>query len=214
MREVRSTAFLKSKSRLLLAAVILTACAPRASRVVIPASGLSSPSEFVDLQPGWRLRVVTPILKSGGFRVHVDAPVSTAASAGGGLNLDIRAGSDFVGYELAYYSVTQRIEFQSAVVTKDDKPFPEKTSLVKLFDLPSARTHFRLIYLQRISATDHDMAVLGANLPEQLDAETRLVQADPKACHGGVQVTCEWIPAGIAVNAEKRNRRGVWVPAT
>ena len=44
-------------------AIVLTGCAARKARVA-PAA-VDRP-DYIDLQPGWRLRVVTPVLKSDG----------------------------------------------------------------------------------------------------------------------------------------------------
>jgi hypothetical protein len=75
----------------------------------------------------------------------------------------------------------------------------------------------RLLYLQRASEADHNMAALGADRKDRLEALTRRVQTDPTACLGNVQPeVCLWIPVGIAVRPEMVNMvdgTKEWTPA-
>ena len=67
----------------------------------------------------------------------------------------------------------------------------------------------RLVYLERGSDTTHDMAVLTAKTPDQLDSLTATtLQRSPST---GCQTGCDWVPAGIAVRPENQ-KAGSWVP--
>jgi hypothetical protein len=196
-----------------LTALAMAGCAVRTARLPATPEGQSSGTSFIDLETGWRLRVVTPILKSGGYRL------SAAGEAGEGGSITLRAGDEFLGYELAYYMVKRRngIAFQSAVTMRDGKTIPQAAPMVNLFSLPHGVRHVRLIYLVRISQADHDMAVAAAGNMEALEALTRRVQANPAdGCRSTRDVFCGWIPGGIAVAPEVRRTSGgavEWTPA-
>lgn len=150
------------------------------------------------------MRVVTPILKSAGYRLKTESePGSTT----------LQAGPDFLGYEVAYYTVKARsVEFTSAEVHKKDATVPAAQPLVPLFRLPGRARYVRLIYLVRVSDADHDMAVVAAHRKEALDPLTAQVRANPENCRDQAETFCSWIPNGIAVTPETRSAEQ-WVPA-
>lgn len=199
---------------LLVLACVLTACAPL--RVQVPEPAATEPSGYIDLQPGWRLRVVTPILRSGGYRLQ---PVDEQAD---GNTITVSTAADFLGYETAYYAVSARgrgvrVEFTSAEISQDGKTVLQPHPIVHLFQLPRNARHVRLIYLLRTSQADHDMAVVAAAEMDALDVLTHQVQANPSSgCRSDSRTFCSWIPAGIAVRPEvPQDVDGVhqWVPA-
>lgn len=187
---------------------MLTGCANRHERVPAAAAVTPATSSYIDLEPGWRLRVVTPLLKSGGYRLrHADQEVN-------GNTVTLSAGDDFLGYEVAYYAVGARgVKFVSAEVSKGGQTTPQPAPLVRLFAMPRGVRHVRLIYLLRASDADHDMAVAAAQDMSALEALTRRVLGNPaEFCKGGRDAACAWIPAGIAVVPEVHRTDG-WVPA-
>jgi hypothetical protein len=183
-------------------AAFLSACGPRTVRVPPVIAARSASQDYIDLQPGWRLTVVTPVLKSGGYVLHP----SEQHTAGSTVTV---TGTDFAGYEIAHYSVQARtrggvrVRFSSAEVTKEGKTESQSRSIAPLFRLPGTARYARLIYLIRVSQADHNMAVVAANEPSALDALTRQIQADPShGCKIGKRTSCSWIPEGIAVRPE------------
>ncbi len=156
---------------------------------------------FIDLEPGWRLRVVTPILKSGGYELRT----SGAETIGSSITVPA---ADFIGFETAYYSVSKpdergmRIAFLSATTTKGGETAPQPQPLVPLFDLPASVRFVRLIYLIRTSQMDHNMAVVATDQKEALDALTKAVQSNPGNCATRLGVYCSWVPTGISVRPE------------
>lgn len=193
-------------------ACVFAGCSTHHARAPAAAAITPASSSYIDLEPGWRLRVVTPILKSGGYRLGAaDLQVS-------GDTVTLSAGPDFLGYELAYYAVKARgVEFLSAQITRDGQTAPQPRPVARLFQLPRGVRHVRLIYLIRVSQADHDMAVAAAKDMNALDALTRRVMANPAdGCKTERGAVCSWIPAGIAATPEVRVMVGGaehWVPA-
>ena len=182
---------------------LLSGCASRTARVSLATPARSANQDYLDIHAGWRLTVVTPILKSGAYVIKTpDTPVSS-----NGVTLS--AGTDFLGYEVAHYEAKGqrggrvRVEFSSAEMTKEGKTEPQPKSIAPLFQLARRANYLRLIYLVRISQADHNMAVVTARQIDELDALTRQVQANPAdGCKVERSASCSWIPEGIAVRAE------------
>lgn len=172
---------------------------------------------YVDLQPGWRIRVVTPILKSGKFMVQ------TMEAQASGNSIALTTGSDFIGYEIAYYKVDPResggvaVSFDSAEFRTDGKATKQPRPKVALFDLPESSRYVRLIFLTRVSVADRNQAIVAASNLADLDALTQRVQTNPdSSCKIDQHSSCSWVPEGIAVQPERRKTgfSGKWVPAT
>ena len=194
----------------------LFGCHRRMHSASAPAQPLLPERSYIDLQSGWRIRVVTPLLKPG---AKVSDEIAQQTS---GNTVTVVAGSNFLGYATDYYQVTSRehggvqINFSSAQVTKDEHTFPRSFPNPKLFVLPRRTIFVRLLYLQRVSLADHNMAVLGSNRKDRLESLTRKVEADPNACTTAVPTVCYWIPVGIAVRpeiGEIHNGGEQWIPA-
>ncbi len=172
---------------------------------------------YVDLEPGWRIRVVTPILSSGKFKMQ---PKEFHA---GGKTEALQAGGDFLGYETDYYAVSARngngvvVRFGSAEFTGNGKSSKRSQPLVPLFDLPESVRYVRLLFLTRASQTEHDQPILGSSSLADLDAlRKRVEESPPENCKIQPEGVCSWVPAGIAVQPEKRIPAGgkTWIPAT
>lgn len=172
---------------------------------------------YVDLEPGWRIRVVTPILSSGKFKMQ---PKEFHAE---GKTEALQAGGDFMGYETDYYAVNARngngvvVRFGSAEFTGNGKSSKRSQPLVPLFDLPESVRYVRLLFLTRASQTEHDQAILGSSSLADLDALRKRVEESPaENCKIQPEGVCSWVPAGIAVQPEKRIPAGgkPWIPAT
>jgi len=172
-----------------LVLALMTACSVRTARVAGPTAEVTGPRYYIDLEPGWRLRVVTPILKDGGYVVKTQGET-------------VEPG--FLGYEVSFYDVRARgVAFRSAEMHRKDEVTPASRPIVPLFQLPAGSRYVRLIYLLRASGADHEMAVVAARRREALDPFTAAVRADPEACRAGRSAWCAWIPNGIAVAPER-----------
>jgi len=188
-----------------------------------------SSSNWIDLEPGWRIRVVTPIQKSGSYIVKFSPSEARPAKpttqvrelSDRRLEIAVTADQDFLGYETSFYTVSAHrrggvvIAFQSATVTIEGASSARSQPVQPLFRLPSRARSVRLLHLLRGSTADHDAAILAARDIVELDRLTTLVQADPSACRDYRDSACQWIPAGIAARPERSvSEQGAqqWVP--
>ena len=168
---------------------------------------------YLDIQPGWRILVVAPILKSGGYRMQLEE----TQNQNGIINL--RTGADFEGYQTDYYRVRASnsfltISFRSGAIRRNDGSHSSASRpLVPLFGVPTDTKYVRLLFLTRSSDRDHDQAILAASSAAQLEQLTSQVEADPtQNCKSNLATTCSWVPAGVAVRPEKKQGRA-WAPA-
>lgn len=170
-------------------------------------------NNYIDLQPGWRIRVVSPLLSSGGFKVNLEQVQSENGS------ISLKTGKDFQGYETDLYVVrssgdTLQVRFSSGLIRHNDgTEIRSSAPLPKLFDLPDGIRYVRLLFLVRVSQADHNQAILAAPTLQQLDSLMRAVENDPmENCKVHEQEFCSWVPDGVSVQPEKKSGR-IWGPA-
>lgn len=201
---------------ILVLALVLTSCNIRVAKTPAPGSESFSEHSYVDLQPGWRIRVVTPITKSGTFNV------TTQPTLGDGSGLSLKTSEDFLGYETSYYVVNARqggdisIRFVQAEVNRGGKRSRRSRPIAMLFQLPEHVKFVRILYLVRVSPADHNQGILAAPTLKQLEGLTAKVQSDPEhGCEIALQSFCAWVPMGISVQPQKRDPQESkeWVPA-
>lgn len=190
--------------------VALSACSTHRQQ---PEPSPISNLNYIDLQPGWRIRVVAPILKSGGYKVRLEEVKNQNGTT------TIKTGKDFEGYETDYYDVRSsdsllNIKFHSGEVRRNDGSRQSTLHpLAPLFDSSHERQYVRLLFLRRSSDRDHDQAILAASSARQLELLMNQVQSDPaQNCQSREEMSCIWVPAGVAVRPEKKRGRE-WVPA-
>lgn len=209
---------MKAASIILLCglSVLLLACASRQPLQPVATVAPSAHDGFLDLQSGWRLRVIIPVLRSGGYMVET----KPAGENGGTLTLS--SGGDVIGFETAYYAVEPRrgggirIKFTSAEMTAEGTARKLVRSRAPLFRVARGQRYVRLLYLTRASVSDHNMAILAAPDSDRVRAQTAQVRIGPdKACQAQSRLACNWVPVGIAVRAERPSlREGIvhWIP--
>lgn len=168
---------------------------------------------YIQIEPGWRLRVVAPVLKSGGFDMHIKEQRQENGV------VVLKTGEDFEGYETDFYRVTSKsdglnVRLSSARITRPDKKemLPLRP-LDSILDLPRYTQSLRLLFLVRESESDHDQAVLSATSAQDMDAITNAVLEHPiENCRAQTQAACAWVPRGIVIRPEKKDGR-TWIPA-
>jgi hypothetical protein len=177
---------------------------------------VSNERAFVDLQAGWRIRVVTPMLKSG----TIKAQTQELRSSNGTVSLKIS--NDFEGYETDFYSARAQakagidVQFVSAEVTDiNGKKTTKSQPIVPLFIFPRGIEHVRLLFLTRVSQAEHNEAIIGAASLAELEQLTQRVAANPDDdCGNSTNEVCSWVPEGISVQPEKKpNKSKEWIPA-
>lgn len=177
------------------------ACSRRAISVPATSAATISDNSYLDLQPGWTLRIVVPLLKSGSTGQD-SAVIETR-----GNNLTVRS-KELIGYETSLYTVERarngvRVEFLSAEVTREAKTTPQPNAPALPFALPERAGHIRLIYLVRVSQADHNMAIVSAKHLEKLNDFTSRLRTHPEVCRTAGEISCTWVPQGIAVRPEQ-----------
>lgn len=194
---------------------MLTSCSARRAPAPTASVTLANSSDFIDLQPGWRLQVVTLLQRAADLNVKITGSDSS------GKVLTATIDGSIGSYEVAFYAVEPRrgggvrVRFVSAETIRDGKATPQPASLRPLFVFPKHLRHMRLLFLTRASQVDHDMAVIGSDRMEKLDLLTRAVQSEGlEGCKSDARSHCSWIPAGVAVRPElQRVAGGPWMPA-
>ncbi len=200
----------------LVCAVVLTTfslgCA--AHKPIQPATVIATTHSYVEFQPGWRLRVVVPILKSGGYNIKLQEMKSDNGT------IQLKTPDDFTGYEIDNYAVTIRkdggvsIHFQSAEIHNNDgKTISRTEPRLRLFKFPDDVRYVSLAFLSRVTPSEHDAVILAASSRAQMEGLTARVEASPsKACTESAQEVCSWVPEGVSVQPQKKRGRK-WIPA-
>jgi hypothetical protein len=213
----RGTVDVPTRAHLSLCLAVTAAVLGCAARVPHTEPAPIIQRSYVDLQPGWRIRTVTPVLKSGKYK-----PEFKETAVAGGMP-ELSAGDDFLGYETSCYAVTPgsnsgvEVVFVSAETTINGEASRQPEPRVRLFDFSASAQYVRLVFLTRVSRADHNQAILAASDMPALDNLTRQVEADPAAnCKSQGENYCMWVPEGTAVRPEKRDpaHRKHWIPAT
>lgn len=182
-----------------------TACTHQVIVPSQPANIHRTDNAYMDLAPGWKVRIVVPLLKSGGLRPSDLSPVSTD---NGVVTV---SSSDLIGYRVFHYSVLDkgkglvRLQFVSSDRTENGRTEVEARPPMLPFALPLQTDYIRLVYLVRASGADHNMAVIASKRIDALNIFTNQFEKDPNVCGIGNEVSCVWVPAGIAVRPEKND---------
>lgn len=168
--------------------------APAAST---PAAGNS----YIDLAPGGSLRIVVPLLKPGALAAGMQSVQRDG-------NTFLVSAANLAGYYVSVYAIERaphgrvRLRFTSAETTRDGKTLPGSQPPALPFALPMTAQHIRLIYLVRKSQSDHNMAVVASKSVDALDAFTEQFLGHPDVCRTDREISCSWVPTGIAVRPE------------
>jgi hypothetical protein len=171
-------------------------------KTVVPAQAVTtSRNSYLDLTSDWRLRILLPLAK------EENSGVAANCVPGNG-NAMVCSAPNLIGYQMSYYSVdpagggSVRLRFTSADITIDGKKEPGSSAVQLPFALPTGAAHIRLIYLIRVSRSDHNMAIVGAQNPDALNVFTDRLNSDPSVCGQDGEIFCTWVPEGIVLRPE------------
>lgn len=101
-RPPKSISRFGTRSRIapLLPFLAVVMCGCRGPKVAPPGNPIQTPHPYwIDLQAGWRIRVVKPILKSGGYVVQT-SPAQVKRTDPEHAEITLKAGPDYIGYEV------------------------------------------------------------------------------------------------------------------
>jgi hypothetical protein len=206
------------------ATLAISACSRPGAAIPSSPFAPNSP-DWIDLQPGWRVRVVVPIRKSDDHAVKskpveddsAERAVSHPATSQGtvyGLTL---SSLGVVGYEVFFYKVKARqgggvrLVFGSTEIHRQDRVTHSRHPLESLSRFPEGARWVRILHLAR-GRSDYDAAILATDRRDTLDALTRKVESDASACAFGVDAFCYRLPPGVAAIPESRkNGKREWV---
>ena len=183
----------------------LSACANREIRLPAVPNINPGPPDYEDLRPGETLRLILPILKPG-----YKSPVLKSEMADG-RTISVSA-EGLIGYQTVIYSIAGKrggrvqLKFVSAERTENGRSISIPEPSLRFLS-PRKGEYIRLIYLQRLSQSDHNMAIIVSKQKGDLVRLTMQIRRDPKSCITTQEARCSWVPAGVAVRPEEAARR-------
>ena len=161
---------------------------------------------YIDLGPEHRLQVTAPIFRQGARSDASAIESSTASEQGGKLTVELRASSDFLGYETAWFAIesyTNRAGARIVPISIEDhidgNVTPTDKPRSNYFQFAPDAAYYRLFYLTRLSQADHDIDLLAAPSRAELEERTKRLESDPEMCARNVSRACAAVPREIAV---------------
>jgi hypothetical protein len=158
--------------------------------------------EAVDIGPPVRIQVDSPILRDDAGPIL--GPVDVAG-AGGSLEVTVRASSNLLGYERAWYAAKAKAGGDGASIVAlsadrhvdgatEQRPQPAKNYLM----FPSEAGYYRLIYKQE--QTDFTALVVAGRTRAELDEHAGKLSSGGANCAVLEEGYCLPVPKGVAAN--------------
>jgi hypothetical protein len=156
---------------------------------------------IVDLLPGYRLKLVSPILREGAPAEPSALTAGSVTGSDSNLSVSLKSSPDFLGYEVSWYEVqrTGALVFDTAESHLGQQVIPGRTPRINYFSFPATAAHYRLFYLTRVSQADHNAALLAAPTPAELIRQTAAFTGDPTACDKAPRQTCITLPKDVGL---------------
>jgi hypothetical protein len=147
-------------------------------------------SSYTDLRPGYKLRVVSPAFREGAPPGAAALGEGTASASGAGLDIELRASPDLIGYETAWYAVEPRARAGGARIVpllaelnREGEVTRLNSPRVNYLEFDPALAYFRMLFMtRRTAANDHDIYVLAASTQAALERQTRALEAGTQSC--------------------------------
>lgn len=204
-----------SLAGLVLILTLLSGCARHAVQTVPPGAPLPART-YVDLEPGWRLTLITPMRRaSARDNWRYGPPSITTVSSDENRTVTVRLDPNIeFGYERTQYQVLPSgLRWQKSIRIIEGKEEASPVPLLDFLPRPEGKRHARLLFLTRASDQNYNTAVLLAPNAGEMENLTREVRAHPEqGCRLTRQTACVWIPPGVAARPEKPSAGG-FVPA-
>lgn len=181
------------------------------------APGTSAPlRSFVDLEPGWRLTVITPMRKEKGeadWKYGQPNTRTETSQSGGVSNINVTIELDpstMFGFERSLYSVEATgLRWVESMRNLNGNETKAAGPLLDTFGGKARKQRMRLLFLTRGSDLNYNMALLRAKDAKAMEALTQKVRLAPAT---GCTGDCVWVPPGVAARPEKLSGPD-WVPA-
>ncbi|MBE7545204.1 MAG: hypothetical protein M9913_04500 [Bryobacteraceae bacterium] len=176
-------------------------------------------SSALNVEPGFVLKLVSPLLRPGSGPLVVDATIPDRPGP-----IDVRPSDNLEGFETSTYQILPQrpsgVRLQLASVEQNRQGISSAARQPSAFrlNLPPDARHLRLLFLRRKSASDRDITLVAAPSLQLLDESARRIQAAPDAgtaCSAEPAGRCLLLPQFTALNLEllvKVNGRSVSVP--
>jgi hypothetical protein len=147
---------------------------------------LSAVQGSIDLMTATSLRVVSPVFRTGApAGKAIAAPGNVSAGANGGLEVELKANPDLIGYEVAWYDVKKRDDGPGLrIVPREAETHiggaVEKglTPRVNRLDTDPAARWFRYFVMTRASRNDYNIAVLAGRTKGELESRSEAFRKD------------------------------------
>lgn len=181
--------------------------------------GVYYSSSALNVEPGFVLKLVSPLLRPGSGPLVVDANIPDRPGP-----IDVRYSDNLEGFETSTYQILPqrpsgvRLQLASVEQNRQGISSPARQPSAFQLDLPPATRHLRLLFLRRKSASDRDITLVAAPSLQLLDESARRIQAASDAvtaCSAEPAGRCLLIPPLTALNLEllvRVNGRSVSVP--
>lgn len=194
--------------------LLLTACPHKSLVQPTPSIHNLGETDYVDLQIGWRIRVITPVMSSGGYIVPMTAKVE-------GNAITVTTGKEFLGYQTDFYDVRSssdgmmKVKFIYGEAVVQGKKTKRAQPALQLPPQTLDKGFFRLVYLTRVSQHDHDMVLLASTHKDSLHDLTNSIVANVlNNCGVSKDSSCTEIPKGVGFIVEeevRKNGQTQWV---
>lgn len=147
-------------------------------------------SGYTDLRPGYKLRVVSPAFREAAPPDAVAIAESQVRASQTGLNIELRASPDLIGYETAWYDVEPRARGGGARIVplfaelnREGEVTRLQSPRVNYLEFDPAMAFFRMLFMaRRTGSNDHDIYVLAAPTQQKLEQQTRALEAGTESC--------------------------------
>ncbi len=176
-----------------------------AYRLLHAGSGVSG---TLDLAPGYRLKLVSPILREGAGPGASALATEDVTGSDRKLSLTVKTSGDFLGYEISWYGIEAkpsatgaRVVFATAESHIGNEVTTTQRPRTNYFVFPEGAAYYRLFYLTRVSQADHNIAILSAGSRGKLDQMTDAFNRDPEAYVKASPPSCAALPKEVAVTA-------------
>ena len=173
----------------------------------------------LDFEPGFRLKVVSPLLKAGFTELKIETVIPEKQGP-----IEVKVGDELEGYETSYYDLLPArgggVRLQLLAVEQNRRgalAHPVAPSSWRP-EIPAGFPYLRLLFLRRASRSDRDITLLAARSLAALDEAGQRIESSADAldtCRAERGAHCLVVPRHSALNLElvvTANNREVSVP--